>query len=144
MPNGNYLWINMFATSLNKNGRAALVMANSASDAGNSEKDIRINLIESGMIKPDGHAAAQFASMHIINLYYLSICADRNTGVWLMDYISVREASQKWNISIRRVQKLCEDNRIEGVVRFGRFWMIPKAAEKPADPRKARARKESK
>ena len=50
VPNGNYLWINMFATSLNENGRAALVMANSASDAGNSEKDIRIKLIESGMI----------------------------------------------------------------------------------------------
>lgn len=61
-----------------------------------------------------------------------------------MDYISVREASQKWNISIRRVQKLCEDNRIEGVARFGRSWMIPKTAEKPADPRKARGRKEPK
>ena len=51
VPNGNYLWINMFATSLKENGRAALVMANSASDAGNSELDIRKNLIESGVIK---------------------------------------------------------------------------------------------
>lgn len=50
VPNANYLWINQFATALNKNGRAALVMANSASDAGNSEKDIRIKLIESGII----------------------------------------------------------------------------------------------
>lgn len=50
VPNGNYLWINMFATSLKENGRAALVMANSASDAGNSEKDIRTKLIESGII----------------------------------------------------------------------------------------------
>ena len=50
VPNGNYLWINQFATALNENGRAALVMANSASDAGNSEKDIRIKLIESGII----------------------------------------------------------------------------------------------
>lgn len=50
VPNANYLWINLFATSLNENGRAALVMANSASDAGNSEKDIRIKLIESGVI----------------------------------------------------------------------------------------------
>lgn len=58
-----------------------------------------------------------------------------------MDYISVLEASQKWNISIRRVQKLCEDNRVEGVMRFGRSWMIPKTVEKPADPRKARTRK---
>ena len=46
VPNGNYLWINQFATALNDTGRAALVMANSASDAGNSEKDIRIKLLE--------------------------------------------------------------------------------------------------
>ena len=38
VPNANYLWINQFATALNENGRAALVMANSASDAGHSEK----------------------------------------------------------------------------------------------------------
>lgn len=50
VPNANYLWINQFATALNETGRAALVMANSASDAGNSEKDIRIKLIESGII----------------------------------------------------------------------------------------------
>lgn len=50
VPNANYLWINLFATSLKEHGRAALVMANSASDAGNSEKDIRIKLIESGII----------------------------------------------------------------------------------------------
>ena len=50
VPNANYLWINLFATSLNDHGRAALVMANSASDAGNSERDIRIRLIESGVI----------------------------------------------------------------------------------------------
>ncbi|WP_379156086.1 N-6 DNA methylase [Paenibacillus sp. sgz5001063] len=50
VPNGNYLWINMFATALNEKGRAALVMANSASDAGHSEKDIRKKLIEEGLI----------------------------------------------------------------------------------------------
>ena len=50
VPNANYLWINLFATSLNEHGRAAFVMANSASDAGNSEKSIRIKLIESGVI----------------------------------------------------------------------------------------------
>jgi type I restriction enzyme M protein len=50
VPNGNYLWINMFAASLNEKGRAALVMANSASDAGHSEKVIRKKLIEEGII----------------------------------------------------------------------------------------------
>ena len=51
VPNANYLWINLFATSLSERGRAALVMANSASDAGNSEYDIRKRLIEAGIIK---------------------------------------------------------------------------------------------
>ncbi|WHZ58779.1 class I SAM-dependent DNA methyltransferase [Metabacillus hrfriensis] len=50
VPNANYLWINQFATALRPNGRASLVMPNSASDAGKSEKDIRIKLIESGII----------------------------------------------------------------------------------------------
>lgn len=50
VPNGNYLWINQFATALNDNGKAALVMANSASDAGHSEKEIRKALIEDGII----------------------------------------------------------------------------------------------
>jgi len=50
VPNGNYLWINLFATSLKPQGRAALVMANSASDARNSEADIRETLIKSGVI----------------------------------------------------------------------------------------------
>jgi type I restriction enzyme M protein len=50
VPNGNYLWINLFATSLKPKGRAALVMANSASDARHSEADIRQTLIEKNLI----------------------------------------------------------------------------------------------
>ena len=50
VPNGNYLWISLFATSLKPQGRAALVMANSASDARHSEADIRRTLIEQNLI----------------------------------------------------------------------------------------------
>lgn len=50
VPNANYLWINLFATSLKPSGRAALVMANSASDARHSETDIRKTLIENNLI----------------------------------------------------------------------------------------------
>ena len=50
VPNANYLWIGYFATSLNENGKAALVMANSASDAGKSEYEIRKKMIEEGVI----------------------------------------------------------------------------------------------
>jgi len=50
VPNANYLWINLFATSLKPAGRAALVMANSASDARHSEAAIRKTLIENNLI----------------------------------------------------------------------------------------------
>ncbi|MFI9458331.1 N-6 DNA methylase [Acinetobacter sp. NPDC052428] len=58
VPNANYLWINLFATSLknaeqaklSNSGRAALVMPNSASDARNSEADVRQTLIENNLI----------------------------------------------------------------------------------------------
>ena len=50
VPNANYLWINLFATSLKPNAKAALVMANSASDARHSEADIRQKMIESNLI----------------------------------------------------------------------------------------------
>lgn len=53
----------------------------------------------------------------------------------MLDYISVKEASAKWEISERWVQKLCRDDRIKGVVRFGNSWMIPKSAQKPKDLR---------
>lgn len=48
--NANYLWIQQFYSALADGGRAGFVMANSAGDAGHSEKDIRQKLIESGTI----------------------------------------------------------------------------------------------
>ncbi|HCJ09467.1 MAG TPA: N-6 DNA methylase [Lachnospiraceae bacterium] len=50
VPNANYLWIGLFAAALNYTGKAALVMANQASDASGSELDIRKKLIEEGII----------------------------------------------------------------------------------------------
>lgn len=52
-----------------------------------------------------------------------------------MEYMSTKEASAKWGISERRIQKLCEENRIPGLIRFSRVWAIPKDAEKPDDGR---------
>lgn len=50
--------------------------------------------------------------------------------------MTVSETAKKWGISERRVQKLCEENRISGVIKFSRLWMIPKEANKPKDKRK--------
>ena len=53
-----------------------------------------------------------------------------------MEYMSCAEAAGKWGISERRVQKLCEEERIPGVARISRMWLIPKDAKKPADRRR--------
>jgi type I restriction enzyme M protein len=45
--NANYLWIQLFFSVLNEEGRAGFVMANSASDARSSEQELRRQLIES-------------------------------------------------------------------------------------------------
>jgi type I restriction enzyme M protein len=49
--NGNYMWIQYFHSYLNKKGRAGFVMPSSATDAGQSEKDIRQKLIETGDVE---------------------------------------------------------------------------------------------
>lgn len=53
-----------------------------------------------------------------------------------MEYMSCPEAAKKWGISERRVQRLCEDNRMPGVSKLGNMWLIPKDAVKPADRRR--------
>lgn len=53
-----------------------------------------------------------------------------------MEYITAKEAAEKWGISQRRVQVLCEQGRVEGAVRLGWAWAIPKEVDKPANARK--------
>ena len=55
-----------------------------------------------------------------------------------MEYITVREAAQRWNISERLAQQYCTDGRIAGAMKFGGAWAIPADAQKPTDPRKAK------
>lgn len=52
-----------------------------------------------------------------------------------MEYMTVKEAAQKWNITVRRVQVLCAQGRIKGVSRLGSMWAIPKGSPKPKDMR---------
>lgn len=52
-----------------------------------------------------------------------------------MEYITAKEAAGKWNITVRRVQKLCAQNRIEGAKRLGNMWVIPTDSAKPSDGR---------
>lgn len=52
-----------------------------------------------------------------------------------MEYWKIKEIAELWGLSERSVQALCADGKIEGAVRFGRSWMIPKTAKRPIDKR---------
>lgn len=55
-----------------------------------------------------------------------------------MDFMSAREAADKWGISQRRVAVLCSENRISNAVMLGNMWVIPVTAKKPVDARSIR------
>ena len=61
-----------------------------------------------------------------------------------MDYLSAKELAEKWNISRRRVQILCEEGRIDGAYKVSEVWIIPEDAEKPVDRRKVAKKKMNK
>ena len=52
-----------------------------------------------------------------------------------MDYMTLREASEKWGISTRQINYYCTEDRIPGAVKMAGVWLIPKEAEKPIDGR---------
>lgn len=56
--------------------------------------------------------------------------------------ISVQQAAAKWGVSVRRVQTLCSQGRVEDAQLFGKSWMIPADASRPADGRSKIAREE--
>ena len=52
-----------------------------------------------------------------------------------MEYMTIKEASIKWDLSVRRIQTLCNEDKIDGAMRFGSVWAIPCDTERPADRR---------
>ena len=52
-----------------------------------------------------------------------------------MEFMTTKEAVEKWNISERRIRQLLQDGRIEGAVKVGNTWNIPIDAVKPVDKR---------
>lgn len=54
-----------------------------------------------------------------------------------MEYMTVKDAAQRWNVTERLVQRLCAEGRVDGAVKFGRSWSIPVSARKPDDSRRA-------
>ena len=54
----------------------------------------------------------------------------------MFEYMTAQEAAEKWNVSLRWVQRLCKENRIDGAMNINRVWLIPKVAKMPVDKRR--------
>lgn len=54
----------------------------------------------------------------------------------MFEYMTAQEAATKWNVSLRWVQRLCKENRIDGVLNINRVWLIPQNSKKPIDKRR--------
>ena len=52
-----------------------------------------------------------------------------------MEFMPIKEAAVKWNLSVRRLQTICNEGMIEEAMKFGNTWAIPKDAVKPVDKR---------
>lgn len=52
-----------------------------------------------------------------------------------MDYMTLKEAAEKWGVTPRRVNYYCAGGRIPGAEKMAIIWLIPKDAEKPIDGR---------
>ena len=52
-----------------------------------------------------------------------------------MGYLSIKQTSEKGNISVRWINDFCKAGRIPGATKIGLYWAIPEDAEKPADAR---------
>ena len=52
-----------------------------------------------------------------------------------MDYMTLKEAAEKWGVTPRRVNYYCAGGRIPGAVKMAGVWLISKNTEKPIDGR---------
>jgi len=56
------------------------------------------------------------------------------------ELMTTKEAAGVWGITMRRVQVLCDKGQVDGAIRMGRTWIIPKEAKKPIDGRTKKAK----
>ena len=98
------------------------------------------------LLRKDALLASSFENLYLefVHSYTIAIIRltdyNKNTIISrrlvMFEYMTVQEAAKKWELSERRVQKLCAENRIDGVIHLSRIWLILQNAEKPADKRK--------
>ena len=50
-------------------------------------------------------------------------------------YLTIKEVAAKWNLTPRRIQKMCADGDIPEAIKFGNAWAIPDSVKRPEDGR---------
>lgn len=74
---------------------------------------------------------------HVVVLIFLLLLIRIKIGARMINgYKTVQEVSSDWGITARRIQILCNQNRIKGAQKVGKIWFIPETSEKPIDMRK--------
>ena len=60
-----------------------------------------------------------------------------------MEWMTTKDAAEQWSLTMRRVQALCEADKVNGAVFLGRMWVIPKGTAKPIDGRTKEAKEQA-
>ena len=76
-----------------------------------------------------------FVRIHDYNYYVIKVLQKVLTGDRLMNYLYVSQTAERWGLSTRRIQILCNNKRIPGAVKIGNQWAIPSNELKPIDAR---------
>lgn len=53
-----------------------------------------------------------------------------------MDYMTLKEASEKWDVSSRQINYYCVEGRIPSAMKMAGVWLLPQKSDKPADKRR--------
>lgn len=56
----------------------------------------------------------------------------------MFEYMTAQETAEKWEVSLRWVQRLCKENRVQGAINVNRVWLIPKGTENLLTPEEGR------
>lgn len=118
--NANYLWIGMFYAALNERGRAGFVMANSASDAGGSEREMRRKLIETGAVDCIITTSPNmFYTVTLpVTLWFLDRGKAKGTRKGEVLFIDARHVFQQ----VSRAQRDFRADQVEFLANIVRLW----------------------
>jgi len=96
-------------------------------------------------VSPETECQEYFANFLDFFIFSLHITLKRDIIrilVWrcILEYMTTKEAADKWGVKIRQVQLLCEKGQVENAKRLGNMWIMPVGTKKPIDRRTKEAR----